>query len=198
MTDLRDALVSVRNKPLRAALEAAQVRSRATRRTSDELSWQGPWDSTRRYRAGDVVFFEGSSWRALIAHTDVKPPPLPATASAVWELVARKGDPGAIGARGFIGPTGPQGPPGNDLEFEDEGVPLGTATTVDFVGTGVTATLVAGVVTVTVPGGDAQWTPTFIAVGETFTVPVFKQVLFATIIDNEGTLDVQGMLVEVD
>lgn len=47
--------------------------------------------------------------------------------------------------------------------------------------------------------GEALFfTPTFIPVGNTFTVPENKQVLFATIIDNEGTLDVEGMLVEVD
>lgn len=40
--------------------------------------------------------------------------------------------------------------------------------------------------------------PYFIAMGETFTVPEFKQALFAMNIDNEGTLEVDGFLIEVD
>jgi hypothetical protein len=40
--------------------------------------------------------------------------------------------------------------------------------------------------------------PYFIASGETFTVPEFKQALFSEAIDNEGTLDVEGLLIEVD
>lgn len=40
--------------------------------------------------------------------------------------------------------------------------------------------------------------PYFIASGETFTVPEFKQALFAMNIDNEGILDVEGFLIEVD
>jgi len=40
--------------------------------------------------------------------------------------------------------------------------------------------------------------PYFIATGETFTVPVFKQALFSMNIDNEGTLAIDGFLIEVD
>lgn len=39
--------------------------------------------------------------------------------------------------------------------------------------------------------------PTFIAVGDTFTVPVYKQALFTLPIDNEGTMVISGDLVEV-
>lgn len=159
--DLRKALVRTRSKPLRAALESAQ--GRANRRTVAILQWQGPWDPDRRYRVGDVVEDHGSSWRCLVATTGNPPPLLPAESNQWWELVAAKGDPGAIGARGFIGPTGPQGPPGGNLAFEDEGVPLGTAPTVDFVGAGVTASIAAGVATVTIPGGSSFGSP--VAVG---------------------------------
>lgn len=40
--------------------------------------------------------------------------------------------------------------------------------------------------------------PTFIAAGETFFVPEFKQALFEMTIDNEGILDIEGFLVQVD
>jgi len=41
-------------------------------------------------------------------------------------------------------------------------------------------------------------TPTYIAPTETFVVPEFRQALYAMLIDNEGTLIVDGFLVEVD
>lgn len=41
-------------------------------------------------------------------------------------------------------------------------------------------------------------TPYFIPDGETFTVPLYKQALFSEAIDGPGTLDVIGMLIEVD
>jgi hypothetical protein len=40
--------------------------------------------------------------------------------------------------------------------------------------------------------------PYFIASDETFTVPEFKQALFSMNIDNEGILEVDGFLIEVD
>jgi len=40
--------------------------------------------------------------------------------------------------------------------------------------------------------------PTFIASGDTYTVPANRQALFATNIDNEGILDLEGVLIEVD
>lgn len=112
MSELRDALRKTASKPLRGALEKTQERQNEGRRKADDLSWQGEWSPEKQYRAGDVVGFEGSSWRALVANTDIEPPPLTATASPVWELVARKGDPGSPGARGFIGPAGASGPTG--------------------------------------------------------------------------------------
>jgi hypothetical protein len=45
---------------------------------------------------------------------------------------------------------------------------------------------------------EAAMVPYFIAAGDTFTVPEFKQAPFAITIDNEGTLVVDGILVEVD
>lgn len=46
--------------------------------------------------------------------------------------------------------------------------------------------------------GAGAMVPTFIADGETFTVPANKQALFAMDIDNEGTLEVDGFLIQVD
>jgi hypothetical protein len=46
--------------------------------------------------------------------------------------------------------------------------------------------------------GATGMTPYYIGPGETFIVPEFKQALFAMLIDNEGTLDVEGFLLEVD
>lgn len=157
MTDLRDALRRTKSKPLRAALESAQVKQRELRRVGDAAfrSWQGPWQRDLRYRAGDVVSHDGSSWRCLLEHTDSEPP------SPVWEYVARKGDTGPAGARGFQGQQGipgPPGPAGGDVSFEDEGVALGTASTVNFVGDGVTAAVAAGTATVTIPGGGGSGT----------------------------------------
>ncbi len=40
--------------------------------------------------------------------------------------------------------------------------------------------------------------PYFIPAGETFTVPLYKQALFSMNIDNEGTVDIEGFLIEVD
>lgn len=153
MSDLREALRRTSSKPLRGALERTQQRADQGRRIPPSpLVWQGPWDRQQRYTAGDVVEDEGSSWRCLIAHTDVKPPPLPAEASAVWELVARKGEQGAPGPRGFVGPQGPAGQ-GSEMDIEDEGIAQGVATTLDFVGAGVVATVAGSTATITIPGG---------------------------------------------
>jgi hypothetical protein len=48
------------------------------------------------------------------------------------------------------------------------------------------------------PALGAGMVPTFIAAGETFMVPANRQALFTMAIDNEGILDVEGFLVEVD
>lgn len=155
MTDLREALQRTQSKPLRGALERTRASRGRRPPSSSALVWQGPWSPEVRYLAGDCVEFEGSSWRSLISHVNVEPPHLPQEASAVWELVAKKGEDGAAGPRGFIGATGPQGPPGpgSELSIEDEGVLQGTATVLDLVGAGVTATVAGGTATITIPGG---------------------------------------------
>lgn len=49
-----------------------------------------------------------------------------------------------------------------------------------------------------IPGENGPLMPYFIATGETLTVPLYKQGLFSVPIDNEGTIDVDGYLVEVN
>lgn len=50
------------------------------------------------------------------------------------------------------------------------------------------------------PGEDGVngMVPYFIALAETFTIPLYKQALFSMNIDNEGILDIEGFLIEVD
>ena len=43
----------------------------------------------------------------------------------------------------------------------------------------------------------ARGVPYYIGPAETFTVPLYRQALFAMTIDVEGTLDVDGYLIEV-
>lgn len=43
----------------------------------------------------------------------------------------------------------------------------------------------------------AAGTPVFVPTGETFTVPRYKQLLFETVVDCEGVLDLDGILCEV-
>ncbi len=47
-------------------------------------------------------------------------------------------------------------------------------------------------------GPSGGGVPYFIASGDTFTVPNFIQSLFEMTIDNEGTIDVIGYLIQVD
>lgn len=56
---------------------------------------------------------------------------------------------------------------------------------------------------ISIPGAAGEdgvngMVPYFIATGEVFTVPEFKQALFSINIDNEGILEVDGFLIEVD
>jgi Collagen triple helix repeat (20 copies) len=75
----------------------------------------GLYDGTAKYRALDIVTFNGSEWRARCDN----PGPLPGDD---WMLGAKKGEPGKPGPRGAQGERGEPGPPGIGLasiEFED-------------------------------------------------------------------------------
>lgn len=74
------------------------------------------------------------------------------------QLTTLPGAQGPAGPAGATGADGPQGTPGlgNDIAVLDEGVEqTPSATSIDFVGAGVIATAVGGVVTVTISGGGA-------------------------------------------
>jgi hypothetical protein len=49
-----------------------------------------------------------------------------------------------------------------------------------------------------IPGAGGGGVPYFIPSGSTFTVPLYVQALFSMTIDNEGIIDVDGFLIEVD
>lgn len=82
----------------------------------------------------------------------------------------------APGAPGEVDVTIPGGGGQAGIQFQDEGVNLGTSgtvDTVDFVGAGVTATRVGNVVTATIPGGGG--TDELVAVSAADTTPGFLQ-----------------------
>jgi len=86
------------------------------------------------------------------------------------------------------GPTGPTGATG------PSGAPGATGATG---ATGpVGATGPTGPTGATGPAGLGV--PYFIANGDTFTVPLYIQALFSMTIDNEGTINVLGFLIQVD
>lgn len=60
----------------------------------------------------------------------------------------------------------------------------------------VTAVIASGIVAT--PAATGGMVPYWIPEDETFTVPLYKQALFSETIDGPGTLDVIGMLIEVD
>ncbi|MBS7699154.1 MULTISPECIES: hypothetical protein [unclassified Chelatococcus] len=61
------------------------------------LNWRGEWSSATAYAIGDGVQKDGSSWRSKTANTNAPPPTLPTISNADWDLVAKRGDPGAAG-----------------------------------------------------------------------------------------------------
>lgn len=69
------------------------------------LIYQGAWNASFSYSAGDAVTYAGSSHIAKTANTNVQPTGVAGSAAA-WALLA------AQGADGPAGPTGPTGPAG--------------------------------------------------------------------------------------
>lgn len=62
----------------------------------DRMRWRGTWVSGTAYVAQDAVYYNGSSWITLVAHTAAagNAPGVGAT----WDLLAQEGDPGDPGA----------------------------------------------------------------------------------------------------
>lgn len=71
---------------------------------------KGIWSTSASYVPNDVVFYLGSSYRALIANAGKIPST--ATAPATWQMFAQAGAAGPAGATGAAGPTGAQGAAG--------------------------------------------------------------------------------------
>ena len=98
--------------------------------------WRGAYSGVTAYVVHDVVRYGGSAWIALGATTGNAPPTLPTTSNTWWELVAQKGDPGAM--------AGPVSSVNNHVALFDgtsgallkDGGALGTAA---FVDTGTTS-----------------------------------------------------------
>lgn len=81
------------------------------------------------------------------------------------------------GRDGIIGRDGAQGPPGMDGQDADDPIMLPGPQGID---------------------GANGMVPYYISPTETFTIPLYKQALFSMNIDNEGIIDLEGFLIEVD
>src|SRR5215469_5208724 len=65
-------------------------------------NFRGAWVSTAAYAVGDVATYQGASYIALVANTNVTPP----SNTGDWAILDA---PGATGAQGPAGPTGATG-----------------------------------------------------------------------------------------
>ncbi len=70
---------------------------------------RGAWSGTQGYNPLDVVSYQGGSWWALAANTNVTP----GSNASIWSQVAAMGAAGPAGSTGATGPIGPQGLVGN-------------------------------------------------------------------------------------
>ena len=68
----------------------------------EELDWEGEWNAVTSYVRGDVVYRDGSSYRARVAHAGQDPLDSPEQ----WEFVAKKGAQGPQGQQGATGLPG--------------------------------------------------------------------------------------------
>jgi hypothetical protein len=72
------------------------------------FKWRGQWNSHTKYKANDVVGYNGSSYIASKATTNVLP-----SSTGYWSLMtAAGGGQGAVGPTGAAGATGPAGATG--------------------------------------------------------------------------------------
>ncbi len=105
--------------------------------------WKGPWDVSTLYIIGDVVFYDGSTWRMYDVYYSGYPTN-PQLGSQFWELVSSKGQDGIDGLDGSNGVDGIDGVDGTNGKtvLYGSGVPDFTVgTTGDFYIDTVTTTL---------------------------------------------------------
>jgi Big-like domain-containing protein/carbohydrate binding protein with CBM5/12 domain len=78
------------------------------------LTARGAWDPTVEYAGNDVVTYQGSTYRCLLASCFDPTGRLPPDSRLgfIWEVLARRGNDGQPGADGATGPQGPPGPQG--------------------------------------------------------------------------------------
>lgn len=73
------------------------------------MTWRGTWSPLVTYAADDAIEHDGSAWVALGTSSGTPPP------GSDWQLLAARGDTGAVGAQGpkgdagAVGASGPQG-----------------------------------------------------------------------------------------
>jgi hypothetical protein len=92
------------------------------------LNWRGEWNSSHSYVSNDGASFNGSSWIAMRANTNIPP-----AEGQDWTILAKKGETGLQGAQGpqgNIGATGTQGPQGTPGIQGPQGIP-GTSILLD-------------------------------------------------------------------
>jgi hypothetical protein len=73
------------------------------------LNPMGVWISSTTYQPGDLVRYNGGSYRAKATNRSAAPFNHPAS----WDQLVSQGPPGVDGATGQIGPRGPAGPKGD-------------------------------------------------------------------------------------
>jgi hypothetical protein len=75
------------------------------------LTWQNTW-SAKAYKVGDAVFYNGSSYIAVLATLGTQTPN--PTSNSPWQLLAQQGSPGTNGTNGTAGTNGTNGTDGKN------------------------------------------------------------------------------------
>jgi len=82
--------------------------------------YQGAYQSTTNYAAGDVVLWEGASWASL---SDANHGNTPSVSPGSWGMLTSTGPQGVPGVAGATGPQGPQGIQGQVGAQGERGLP---------------------------------------------------------------------------
>jgi hypothetical protein len=64
-----------------------------------DITWQGEWSSATTYTQNEALQYIGSAYVALQGNSNI----IPTSDTAVWSVLALKGDTGAVGATGSAG-----------------------------------------------------------------------------------------------
>lgn len=99
----------------------AQVRGVVANCGSPGVMPTGDWVGTRDYEEGDLVTFEGSTWRAVRGVPEGRVPGASGN-DTYWEKFAARGAAGPRGPAGPKGDTGDPGPPGPKGDTGEQGI----------------------------------------------------------------------------